>query len=242
MVLSSNQLVQIEIEGIESVDDEIIQSIDYSFGTTLNPLYSTPNRVRAIAGSYIQEISDEMLIYLIHLFSIEATNLSICKVEDYEKWNYYAGLWVAHNTAMDAIVNSNTYIGNAGQKVYKKLGDFSISKDTSGSNSSPAQTMINKLACEILNLTVSVKFCREPLTSCDKGMSDQDLRNALAAQLVSKGSDLARPLFGRTFESVGRHPQMTGFVRILDRYRLTNIAPRLYNHEYVYNDNNGRYI
>lgn len=237
MLLGNNQLVSILVNGIESVDGDLIESIDYSFATNFNPLYTTPNKVRALAGSYLQDISDEMLMYLIHLFSIEADMLSICKKESFSKWNYYAGLWVAYNVSVEAIMNSNLYISNGGQKVYKKLGDFSISKDNTNKDSAPTQVMLEKLKCEILKLSVAVKFCKEPLTACDKAVSDQDLRNGIASQLVVKGENLPRPMLGRVFEAEGRHPQMTGFIRILDRFRLTNVSPYYYDFE-----NNGRYM
>jgi hypothetical protein len=86
-----------------------------------------------------------------------------------------------------------------------------------------------KLECEILKLSVAVRFCKEPLTSCDKSLVGTDLRNNLAAQLVVKGESLVKPGFGRTFFGSGKHPAMTGYVRILDRYRLTNYNPTL-NH------------
>ena len=87
MVLSNNQLINIILEGIESVDSDTIESIDYSFSTTFSPLYSTPNKIRAVVGSYVQDISDEMLLYLIHTFSVEADNLSICDHVAFPKWN-----------------------------------------------------------------------------------------------------------------------------------------------------------
>jgi hypothetical protein len=223
MLLSSNQLVEIVISEIESIDDETINLIEYSFSTTFDPLYSTPNKVRALAGSYLQDVSDEMLIYLIHLFSVEADMLSVCKKENFSKWNYYAGLWVAYNVSVEAIMNSSFYINNGGQKIYKKLGDFSISKDNTNKDSAPAHVMLEKLKCEILKLSVAVKFCKEPLAVCDKAMFEQDLRNGVASQLVVKGENLPRPMLGRVFHKDGRHPQMTGFVRILDKFRLTNV-------------------
>jgi hypothetical protein len=236
MLLGNNQLVNILINEIESVDGEIIDLIDYSFATTFSPLYSTPNKIRAIVGSYIENISNEMLLYLIHIFSIEADMLAICKKEDSAKWSYYAGLWVANNVAVESIMNSNFYVNNAGQKVYKKLGDFSISKDNTSSDSFPAHVMLEKLKCEILKFSVSVKFCKEPLTTCDKSLFEQELRNGVASQLVVKGESLSKPMFGRVFHRDGRHPQMTGFIRILDKFRLTNVSPNHYDFE-----NNGKY-
>lgn len=236
MVLGNNQLINLVISNIESVDNDIIESIDYSFSTTFDPLYSTPNKVRAIAGSYISDISDEMLLYLIHKFSVEADNLSVCDHSKFPKWTYYAGLWVAYNVALEAILNSGMHLGNAGNKVYKKLGDFAISRDNSKTGKTPSTEMLDRLECEILKLSVSVKFCREPLTTCDKSLIGTDLTNRLAAQLVTKGGDLPRPMFGRMFMRSGEYPAMTGFIKSLDKFRLTNATPGFFDSE-----RNGRY-
>jgi hypothetical protein len=225
MVLENNLLIGITLTGIESEDDDIFQDIDYSFSTTFDPLYSTPNKIRAVAGSYIKDISDSMLLYLIHTYSVQADNISICDHDTFSKWEYYAGLWVTYNVALDATLNSDMYVGQAGQKIYKKLGDFAISKDATSKDGSPTEGMITKLECEILKLAVSVRFCREPLTTCDKSLISNDLRVGVPAQLVVKGEALIQPGFGRTFYGTGHHPGMTGYVRILDRYRLTNYNP-----------------
>lgn len=225
MLLGQNQLVDILISGIESTDGDILNDISSSFSTTFGPLYSTPNKIRAIAGSYVKDISDDALLYLIHIYSVEADNLATCAKTSFSKWQYFASQWVTYSAALNAIYNADIYVGVSGQKIYKKLGDFSISKDGTGKDSNPAHGIIDKLECEIFKLIVSVKFCREPLTSCDKGVSSNDLRNGVAAQLTVKGGDLPRPMFGRTFFSSGRHPGMTGYIKILDRYRLTNAQP-----------------
>lgn len=225
MFLGNNQLISIILTGLESTDGDLLPDVEYSISTIFNPLYTTPNKVRAIAGSYLQDISDDTLLFLIHTFSLEAETLAVCNPENFPKWAFYAGQWVAYNVALEAVMNSELHLGSSGQKVYKKLGDFSISKDGSKGGSSTG-SIIEKLKCEILKLSVSVKFCREPLTSCDKGVSDMDLRQGLAAQLVVKGESLPRPGFGRTFFKSGNHPAMTGFIKLLDRYRMTNHNPR----------------
>jgi hypothetical protein len=239
MVLSNNQLINIILEGIESVDSDTIESIDYSFSTTFSPLYSTPNKIRAVVGSYVQDISDEMLLYLIHTFSVDADNLSICDHVAFPKWDYYAGQWVAYSAALEAVMNSDLYVNTSGQKTYKKLGDFSISKDNSAPGSNPSQMMVGKLECELLKLSVAIKFCKEPLTSCDKGLVGNDLRNGVAAKLVLKGEFQAKPLIGRTFIQSGRYPAMTGFIKLYDKYKMTNDTPRYRGIPLV--DDNGRY-
>jgi hypothetical protein len=221
MLLDINQIVDILLLEIESVDGEILSNIDLSFGTTLDPFFSSPNKVRAIAGSYISDVPDQILLYLINAYSIEAMNTAVCNTELWSKWEYYASLWVAYKTALNAILNSKSYVEDSGQKIYKKLGDFSISKDST-SGETPTSGLINKLECELLKLSVAVKWCKEPLIDCVKGVASNDLRNSSAAQLVIKGGNVPRPMFGRTFRNSGRHPQLTRIVKEYDRYVLTN--------------------
>lgn len=239
MILENNLLVEIVLSGLESIDGDLFPDITHTFSTTFNPLYSTPNKIRAIVGSYVQDISDQMLLYLIHVFSVEANNLSICDHVAFPKWNYYAGQWVAYNTALEAVMNSDLYVNTSGQKTYKKLGDFSISKDNSAPGSNPSQMMVDKLECELLKLSVAIRFCKEPLTSCDKGLVGNDLRNGVAAKLVLKGEFQAKPLIGRTFIQSGRYPAMTGFIKLYDKYKMTNDTPRYRGIPLV--DDNGRY-
>ena len=72
MLLDSNQMIDIMIEDIESVDGDIIENVGVSFGTLFDPLLSTPNRIRALAGSYLTDVPDDILLYLIHSYSLEA--------------------------------------------------------------------------------------------------------------------------------------------------------------------------
>jgi len=230
MLLAENQLIEIFITGLKSTDGDLIGDLPYSFSTTFNPLYSTPNKVRAIAGSYVKDISDEMLIYLIHTYSIEAQRLSQCLTEANEQtWTYYASLWVTYSAALNAVYNSKIYVGESGQKIYKKLGDFSISKDNTNSDANPAKNLIDKLECEIYKLSVAIRYCREPLVDCTKNSADT--YNPSAAQLVTKGEALPRPTFGRTFYSHGRHPQWTGIIKQYGRQFFTNIEPYIPNPE-----------
>jgi hypothetical protein len=222
MELTNNQIVEINISGIESTDGDLYPDLFYSFSTTFDPLYSTPNKIRAIAGSYLKDVSDEILLYLIHTYSVEANAISICSTVNFEKWRYFASLWVTYRAALNAIYNAEIYLGDTGQKVYKKLGDFSISKDAKKDGSSPADGLIEKLECESMKLSVAVISCKDPLIDCIKSLINN---NPLVPQLATKGQSLHRPMFGRTFLRSGSLPQMTGFIRTLDRYQMTNKEP-----------------
>lgn len=223
MYFGENQIIEFILTGIESQDGDVLDIIEHSYATEFSPIYSTPNKVRAIAGSYIKRVPDEILWYLIHLYSVEANMVSTCSDNDPDKWKYYASLWVTYKTALNAIYNAEVYMGESGNKSYKKLGDFSISKDGSKNTSGPARGLIEKLECDIFKLEVSVRHCREPLLECT-GVN-ADTYSPKAAQPTIKGGSRPRPAFGRTFYSGGRHPQWTGMIKGHDRWMLTNKRP-----------------
>lgn len=223
MLLDKNQMLDIIISEVESVDGDILENVSISFGTVFDPLLSTPNRIRALAGSYLLDVSDDIILYLIHSYSMEAFNSAICDTTKWPKWTYYASLWVAYKVAMNAVMNSQQYVTETGQKTYKKLGDFSVSKDMT--SDVPAKKLLEKLDCELLKFGVAVKFCREPLIDCVKGVSANDLRNTSAAQLVKKGDKQPHPVVGRTFRQVGRYPGFTKILQEYDRLVFSNFVP-----------------
>jgi hypothetical protein len=160
-------------------------------------MLTTPLRVRSLAGSYIEDISDDVLNQLILKYSIEAETLAVCDTSAWESWNHYASRWIEAKVAVDSIYNSPSYLGESSSKVYKKLGDFSISKDPGASSGSgPAKSFITKLECEIFKLNVSVRFCREPLLDCT-AQDDSATYIPLPAKTVTKGQALCKPRFDR---------------------------------------------
>lgn len=223
MKLKKNQMVFIRIEGVEGVSGEKMAPFSLSFTTILQPMLSTPNRVREVAGSYIQEISDDILNQLILKYSLEAINIASCDTTKYEKWEFYASKWVTLKVAADAIYNSSIYLGDPSGKVYKKLGDFSISKDAKdGDTGSPARAFLEKLECEIFKLDITIRFCKEPLLTCE-GVDNDALYSPAPAKLVVKGQNLCQPMFGRTFLQIGNQPQWTGWIKGMNnRKHLTN--------------------
>lgn len=230
MAIANNQLVTVVLENIYSVDNDVIASTTSQFATHLSPLYSSPSRIRKDAGSYLSDISDDVLNQLILKFSLEADAIAVCDTQDYEKWEFYAEKWVSYNAALTAIYNSTIFLGESGGKSYKKLGDFSISKDSRDSGDGgggPAKSFINKLECEIFKLEVAVRLCKEPLLECDSDALDGiSTYNPSAAQTVIKGGSVAgRPVFGRTFIQQGMHPAWTGWLEKNNRKQMTNYRP-----------------
>jgi hypothetical protein len=203
MLIGSNQLITVTLSGIMSVEGDTFGASS-AFVTDLDPMLTTPLSVRTVAGSYIEDISDDVLNQLILKYSIEAKQLAICDTTQWEKWDYYAAKWVEFSVATDSIYNSKSFLGEAGGKVYKKLGDFAISKDSSSGGSGPARSFINKLECEIFKLNVSVRQCREPLLDC-KAEDAASTYAPLPAKTVTKGQSVPRPLFDRGVLRNGWH-------------------------------------
>lgn len=227
MGIANNQLVTVVLENVWSIDGDVIATTASEFSTNLSPMYSSPSRVRKIAGSYLSDISDDVLNLLILKFSLEADCLATCDTNAYNKWEFYTEKWVSNNVALLAIYNSPVFLGESGGKTYKKLGDFSISRDSSSDSSGagPAKSLISKLECEIFKVEVSVRFCREPLLDCEGASADASLLyDPSPAQTVVKGGSLARPIFGRTFAKHGNTPSWTGWLTKNNRKYLTNYS------------------
>lgn len=233
MQLGNNHLVSVILTNVRSEDGDVISVTESAFVTTMTPMYSTPQRVREIAGSYITEITDDILNQLILKYSQEADMLATCDTTQSEKWSYWATQWVSLKVAVDSIYNSTLYLGESGGKTYKKLGDFSISRDSSsGDGSGPAKAFLTKLECEIFKLDVSIRLCKEPLLECDsENLDTASLYNPSAAKTVVKGECTARPVFGRTFYQMGRHPQWTGWLYSNNKKYLTNYNGNSYYDE-----------
>ncbi|MDD3412440.1 MAG: hypothetical protein PHY47_00405 [Lachnospiraceae bacterium] len=227
MNIANNQLVTIEITEVFDISGQSLGPIQTSFITKLTPMYSTPLKVREVAGSYIAEISDDILNQLILKYSIEADMLSTCDTIAWPKWDFFASKWVTLKVAIDLIYNSDTYINAANNngKIYKKLGDFSISTDSKTRDPlDGVKKFLTKLECEVFKLLPSVKFCKEPLLECDPDLLD-DIASVygVPAQTVIKGGARAGyPVFGRMFSQNGVHPQWTGWVQNNSRKYLTN--------------------
>ena len=222
MYLKKNDLVTIKLKNIKSSDGDILPEFSSYFTTEMSPMYTSPNRVSQDVGAYLDGIGENIIYQLILKYSYEAQMIASCDYVNDEKWYYYASSWVAAKVASDALFNSKIYLGESRGKVYKKLGDFSISKDGSQDAGGPVKRMIDKLACEIFKLDIAIRFCQAPLMSCE-GFTGKDFWPRTPAQSVIKnGSDPNRPLFGRQFLLDGQNPRMTGFVRRARRKYETN--------------------
>ena len=192
MSLKPNQIISLYIgKDVESVDNEPLgQDIETYFSTEVDPLYASVLDVRKTVGAYIQDIPDTVICQLLYQFSLDAECLAQCDTLDSE-WEKWAAHWVAYKTAYIALTNSDQFI-NAGEgKIFKQLGDFSVSRGGGGgSQDAGIGRLAEWLECEIYKYEHAIRFCTNPLTDC-LGMTDAkaSLRDytPLAAELVNKG-------------------------------------------------------
>lgn len=226
MELANNQLIAITISDIFDTDGQSIPTVESSFVTKLTPMYATPLRVREVAGSYIPEVSDDILNQLILKYSVEADMYATCDTVAWSKWSFYASKWVMLKVAVDVIYNSEMYVSTTNKgKVYKKLGDFSISTDLKARDPiDHVKKFLVKLECEIFKLSVSVRLCKEPLIECSSDLLEDIAAhyNVPAKTVVKGGLRSDSPSFGRTFVQNGQHPQWTGWIKRNNRQFMSN--------------------
>ena len=198
--MDRNGLVQITIKGIKSTDGQVVDSVDTFFTTELYPMYSSKNKVIQKISSYLKGVSESLIDQLILKYSYEANLLSKCDKTD-QVWLHYVREWVTFNASLDLLYNSKLHIGDSDGKVYKKLGDFALSKDSSSINKNdPTVEIIDKIKCEITKLEPAVKACMEPLFSCkDVSLVDSMPKESSAQVFIKSAYDPERPVFGRRF-------------------------------------------
>ena len=191
MSLKPNQIITLYIsENVQSTDNEKLgENVESYFVTETYPMYASILDVRKLVGAYIQDIPDSVICQLIYQYSLDAEFLAQCCRD--AKWEKWAAHWVAYKAALVALLNSDQFI-NAGEgKIFKQLGDFSVSRGGGGGSTDAGIGKLAKwLECEIYKYEHAVRHCAPPLVDC-LGLTDVDasLRDytPLAAQLVDKG-------------------------------------------------------
>lgn len=224
MYLTKNELVSIGLSGIKSIDGDTLLDFSSYFTVYMYPMYSSATKVTQSIGSYMDGIGIDIINQLILKYSYEAEVMTSCDVSD-EKWKFITGNWVTYKVAADLLYNSKIYLGESEGKVYKKLGDFSISKNPGGGyNGGPVKQMLQKLDCEIFKLEIAVKHCMEPLLTCEGINDPQSLlaKRSPSAAVIKGQYDPNRPMFGRGMILDGRYPAMTGFIDYYRRRYSTN--------------------
>jgi len=237
MILNINSLIQIQLSaGIAALDSTVMQDEFSSYFTTeMSPMYASVLDVRRIVGAFITEIPDDVINQLILEWSIMAEDLSDCAGDD--KWIRYTNKWVAYKVALVILYNTEEFRGDTGGKQFKQLGDFSISKDSGGSNGTGVSKMIDWLECEAFKYEYSVRECSSPLMNC-LGLEDQNAApyRPKLAMVVEKGEcDPNKAIIGRRWmtDSQGE-PRGNNEIYINRRKYKTNLGTRhLYGHRSI---------
>ena len=204
-MLELNRIITITLSvGIEAIDnDTLTEPFDSYFTSDMSPMYSSVPEVRRIVGRYVSNISDDVINQLILEYSILANNLSICAYDD--TWIIFAGRWVAYNVALIILYNSESFTV-ASSKVFKQLGDFSVSKGGGASKDAGVGKLVSWLECEIFKYDYSVRNCTQPLSNC-LGLTDPSAMpyEPKVPGLVERGyADPNKPIVGRRWKYTQR--------------------------------------
>lgn len=229
MILNINNLIQIELlAGIEATDDSVMLSDFCSYFTTeMSPMYASVIDVRRLIGAFIIEIPDDVINQLILEWSYIGQDMTRCDTTD--KWLRYVNKWVAYKVALVVLYNTEEFKVSSSDKVFKQLGDFSVSKGGSNSSGEGLAKLVDWLECEAFKYEHAIRECGEPLMNC-LGLTDNDAMpyEPKLAQLVEKGEyDPNRLVAGRRWiASVDNDPRGNNEVYINKRKYKTNLGTR----------------
>jgi len=210
MILSINNLITVELlSGIEATDGSVLTGDFFSYFTTeMTPMYSSVLAVRSIVGSFVTEISDDIINQLILKYSILAQDLGEDCIMD-DRWLRYASEWVTYKVSLIILYNTEDFKSSSQGKVFKQLGDFSVSRDNGGSNSGGGiSTLAKWLECEAFKYEHAIRNCTTPSLNCE-GLTNSDKLPYIPTMpgLVEKGeNDINRLISGRRWISGNGYP------------------------------------
>ena len=229
-MLNINQTITIYISpGIESTSgDALAEGVESYFTTEMSPLCATAQDARRIAGPHIECISDDVLNQLMYQYTLTAINMTDCDTSSPE-WKMWASYWVTYKTLVIAISNTPSFIQTGEGKVFKQLGDFSVSRESGGSSTSGASELLEWLECEIFKYENAIRNCGAPLLDClgltDSTVSTRDYTPKLPELTVRGACDPNKPIVGRQwlYHSKG---DTTGNARLLQFGRKYGVNKR----------------
>ena len=230
MILEPNSLITITLGSSIAalVGGETLGSEFSSYFTTeMSPMFTSVNEVRRLIGSFICEISNDIINQIILEHSIIAIELANCLIDD--TWKIYAGRWVLYRSAIVTMYNTDEFKGSADGKIFKQLGDFSVSKGGESSKNAGLGKLINWLECEAFKFEFSVVTCSRPLMNC-LGLTDNDaMPHAPSLPGLARRGELDpnSPLIGRRWISDFQEtPRGNNRIIVHGRIFRTNIGTR----------------
>jgi len=228
VILNINSLITVEIlAGIKATDgSELLNNIFSYFTTEMTPLYSSTVAVRSIVGSFVSEISDDIINQLILKYSILAQDLGeSCSLDN--KWLRYASEWVTYKVSLIALYNTDDFKSSSEGKVFKQLGDFSVSKDNGGSSGAGGlKDLIKWLECEAFKYEHAIRNCTTPSLNCE-GLTNSDKipYTPRPAFLVERGEeDLNKLVSGRRWLATNARPSVSSNIFLWGKKYKSNIG------------------
>lgn len=209
MTLNINSIITLELSaGIKATDGtSMLEDYFTYFSTEMTPMYSSTISVRSIVGSFVTEIPDDVINQLILKYSILSQDLGYnCTIDD--RWLRYASEWVTYRVSLIILYNSDDFKSSSAGKVFKQLGDLSVSRDNSGSSNTGIKNLIDWLECEAFKYEHAIRNCGLPALNCE-GLTDTDKLpyTPTPAALVEKGQDDINKLIpGRRWISSQNYP------------------------------------
>tara|TARA_R110002126_G_scaffold155054_1_gene302089 strand:- start:2313 stop:3020 length:708 start_codon:yes stop_codon:yes gene_type:complete len=141
-----NRILHLTITGITALDGSVLNGpIESYYTTCYDPLCSTVNRVRLMAGEFLSDVPDDTINQLIWYYSMEADLLNYCPtLSAIEPKTYlnYKTRWVTAAVIL-GLLSGTSLNGD----MSKRLGDLSVGR------SGAAQELLNSVRDDLGYLT-----------------------------------------------------------------------------------------
>jgi hypothetical protein len=189
----------------------------------MSPLFGSVAGVRKIIGSYIQDISDDIINQILLEYSINAQDLGSCSID--EKWFRYAEIWVTYRAALVILYNTEAYKEAGTGKIFKQLGDFSISTGGNPTDKGGLNKLVDWLECQAFKYEIAIRYCTDPALNCE-GLTDTSKIPYISKLpgLVERGKyNINKPVPGREWYTTWGEPKGTNTLYAFGKKYKTNL-------------------
>lgn len=123
-LFNENTLYTIEIDGVESVDDEVISDEMVWFTSKYSPMYSSFQNILALMREWVLKLKEDAVNYSIWKYSEEADIITMPRVAPDEKYLRLAKRkFVEFSTVLNLLEN---FSGSSSTLKSKSLGDLKV--------------------------------------------------------------------------------------------------------------------
>jgi len=236
MILEINNLITIELKaGIKSTTGDELQS-DYTsyFTTEMSPMYGSAAGVRRLVGAHAEGISDDIINQIILEYSVIAQDLGDCTIDS--RWQRYTEVWVTYKAALIILYNTEEFKQSGSGKLFKQLGDFSISTGGPPTDKAGLVKLIDWLECQAFKYEIAVRYCSQPAINCE------GLTNTAAIPytpklpgIVERGLyDINKAYTGRRWVAVRGEPRGNNTLFTFGKKYKTNLERIYSNYESLF--------